>query len=694
MKQWCIGVKIVLSILIFSSSTNIFARVTTRNYKSSEIIHKAEIICTATVVSTQCQWMKDSRGRHIYTNVELFIGQTIKGNLASNHVNLEVVGGTVGDITESVSNSPVFQTGEQTMLFLEGEPLHLVGGIMGKRPIFDDHVFWDGRKVSLEALSTSLASGKAEVFAESDEIVFADDEHKEPIITSITPDIGSAGTGNQVTISGIGFGKDPNSGTVKFFYGREDEPPTIEASILSWSDTEIVCMVPIATSGYPGSAGSGPVTVTTWSGTSNGYPFRVTFGYEDCRWPGENPAVSYYINENTPDCNDEGAAVEAAAETWNGTGASIQIYCAGSHENNKTDKNGVNEIMWGTRRNGVLGTTYNDWRQTVYDNNGFPVGERFLEVDIVLNLDNKWTTDPCSPYTDVQSIALHEFGHFLGLRDLYGNVRDGEYDVGKVMYGIGEALMRDLHPDDVAGIHWIYNPTSPPTISGSIGYPSSDDDGVYIVNWTPCSEASSYQLERSTDGVNWVQVYTGPHTYFEDIVDIGNYRYRVAASNIAGSSAWQTGDWDCIVHLLWEGSGEPNDPFLISTAGQLDRVGTHSRWWSRHFQLIADIDLSGYGGQNGRPAFHVIAPNAKSEYWTGVFDGNDHIISNFTCISSDPGHAGLFGYIADPNAEVKRLRLVNSYIERIEAEIEDRVGSLVGILEKGTITSCYIYNTS
>ena len=692
-KRWYIVAVTLLLLLLLPNSRTAFAHLIRGAYEPSEIVLKADIICTATVLSTQCQWKDDDRGRHIYTDVELLIERKIKGDLPTDLIHLEVVGGTVGDVTEYVSDSPVFRAPEQVMLFLEGQPLRPVGGSVGKIPILDGHVFWGGRKLSLEALCTSLALGVEDVLVESGPGVFADEADTAPIITSIVPDIASAGTGTQVTITGTGFGGIRDQGKVEFFYQRGE--PRIEASAFSsWSDTQIICTVPTGIiNEYYASAGSGPVTVTTRLGTSNGYPFRVTFGYGGRYWGGDNPVVSYYINENTPDCTGEGAAVRAAAETWDLTSAGSRLHYAGSHTNVQTSKNSRNEVLWGTTYSYALAVTHTWLKQTYYDPRHSPPGYEIIECDMVFNdRDANWSTNPSAWEADVQSVALHEFGHFLALTDIYGDIGDGEYDVGKVMYGVREydrMLTRSLHPDDVAGIHWIYHPPSPPAIPGSIDYPS-EDDGVYTVTWSAGSAASSYQLERSIDGADWVQIYSGPHAWFDETVEDGNYRYRVAASNIAGSSGWKTGDWSCFVQfMIWEGSGEPNDPFLVSTAQQLDRIGTRSVWWSKHFKLAADVDLSEYDGRGGRAMFHVIAPD-ESEPWTGVFDGNDHAISNFTCISSASGHVGLFGCMADPNAEVKHLRLAGAHVERVDASVGDRAGALVGLLKEGTITACYL----
>ena len=54
---------------------------------------------------------------------------------------------------------------------------------------------------------------------------------------------------------------------------------------------------------------------------------------------------------------------------------------------------------------------------------------------------------------------------------------------------------------------------------------------------------------------------------------------------------------------------------------------------------MADIDLSGFDGKDGRPGFNIIAPDTDpsdqdSEFqgtpFSGVFDGNGHTISHLT----------------------------------------------------------------
>ena len=109
-------------------------------------------------------------------------------------------------------------------------------------------------------------------------------------------------------------------------------------------------------------------------------------------------------------------------------------------------------------------------------------------------------------------------------------------------------MKRDLHPDDVAGIHYLYPPAAPPEGPASIDYPLTDEDGLYTITWTRCPQASSYQQERSIDaGLTWTPAYDGPHTSLTEKLGPGICRYRARASNSAGPSDWQTGTWDCAV---------------------------------------------------------------------------------------------------------------------------------------------------
>lgn len=129
------------------------------------------------------------------------------------------------------------------------------------------------------------------------------------------------------------------------------------------------------------------------------------------------------------------------------------------------------------------------------------------------------------------------------------------------------------------------------------------------------------------------------------------------------------------------GAGEPNDPYLICTAEQMNAIGLNPADWDKHFKLVADIDLASLGDTQ----CNIIGSDPNRPF-TGVFDGNQHVILNLMYRHGNRDHAGLFGYIGDPNAKVVNLGLVHIHIE---AGTGRSVGSLVGCLAEGIIANCF-----
>ncbi len=137
------------------------------------------------------------------------------------------------------------------------------------------------------------------------------------------------------------------------------------------------------------------------------------------------------------------------------------------------------------------------------------------------------------------------------------------------------------------------------------------------------------------------------------------------------------------------GTGESNTPYLITTAEQMNAIGAEPNDWDRHFKLTADIDLSGFDGQEGRPAFNIIARDTDATAWghqgvsfAGVFDGNDHEIRNLTIDAPKRDFVALIG-CAGAEARIENIALVNASIKGA-----DYVGSLAGD-NRGTIVSCH-----
>jgi hypothetical protein len=126
------------------------------------------------------------------------------------------------------------------------------------------------------------------------------------------------------------------------------------------------------------------------------------------------------------------------------------------------------------------------------------------------------------------------------------------------------------------------------------------------------------------------------------------------------------------------GSGSSDDPYLISTAEQLNSIGYNPRLMNAHFLLINDIDLTGV-------EFSCIGCEVFP--FAGVFDGGGQTISHLGFVAGQPVHVGLFGYASGSHTAVRNLGLTDPNIDSPSA---DAVGSLVGWLGQAAVTDCFI----
>ena len=133
------------------------------------------------------------------------------------------------------------------------------------------------------------------------------------------------------------------------------------------------------------------------------------------------------------------------------------------------------------------------------------------------------------------------------------------------------------------------------------------------------------------------------------------------------------------------GAGTSAEPYVISNADELNDIGHNPRLMDKHFQLAQDIDLD-------EKTFYTIGSIGYP--YTGVFDGSDHTISNFSYTSTDTDYGGLFGYIRGNNAEIKNLGLIDPYVNAGTKYFFSSVGSLVGYLEHAKITDCCVQGGS
>jgi hypothetical protein len=136
------------------------------------------------------------------------------------------------------------------------------------------------------------------------------------------------------------------------------------------------------------------------------------------------------------------------------------------------------------------------------------------------------------------------------------------------------------------------------------------------------------------------------------------------------------------------GTGTAQDPYQIWTPEQMNAIGAEPNDWGQHFKLMADLDLSGFDGKNGRPAFNIIAPDTlpallyyQGVAFTGVFDGGGHKLSHLAIKGTS--YLALFAQLA-----------ATSVVRDLGIEDVDVTGSgdfiaALAAEARGSISHCY-----
>jgi hypothetical protein len=110
---------------------------------------------------------------------------------------------------------------------------------------------------------------------------------------------------------------------------------------------------------------------------------------------------------------------------------------------------------------------------------------------------------------------------------------------------LGESI-----PSDPTTATTLAEATDPPATPASLRVQGGTEEYIELA-WDTVPEATTYQLERSVDGLtSWVGVYDGPVNWFRDTVNVFEtpYYYRVRATSTGGSSAFSAS--------LFVGAGE------------------------------------------------------------------------------------------------------------------------------------------
>jgi len=122
------------------------------------------------------------------------------------------------------------------------------------------------------------------------------------------------------------------------------------------------------------------------------------------------------------------------------------------------------------------------------------------------------------------------------------------------------------------------------------------------------------------------------------------------------------------------GSGTAPEPYEIGAVADWQYLMDTPTDWDKHFILTADLDLQDV-------ALSPVGNDANN--FTGVFDGNDHIIHNVDISTPETDYVGLFGYVGQ-NGHIATLGA-----ENITIKGRNYVGGLAGYSNGGNVAACY-----
>jgi hypothetical protein len=252
---------------------------------------------------------------------------------------------------------------------------------------------------------------------------------------------------------------------------------------------------------------------------------------------------------------------------------------------------------------------------------------------------------------------------------------------------VGGLVARNLRDSTITNSYSSASVSGNENVGGLVGY---HDSGSY----TKCFWDSDINPD-----VNGIGNATDPNVIGESTANMQTQStFTDAGWDFVGETTngtediWKICEGEGYPRFSWEkyggGSGGSDNPYLISNSCQMNAIGADPNDWDKYFKLMADIDLSVFTGTS----FNIIGkyigwegPANKS--FTGAFDGNGYTISNFTYDSNDTHSIGLFGYVDEPNAEIKDLALIDA---NVYAGATECAALMVGRLSGGTITNCYV----
>jgi Matrixin len=205
-------------------------------------------------------------------------------------------------------------------------------------------------------------------------------------------------------------------------------------------------------------------------------PAASGFAFLNGRWPDRSITMHLQLGASSrlSDGSESwGQSAESALAAWNQTITTLQFQIVRDSTASRGDGNGVNNVFFG---NDIYGMAFDDGVVAV--TTSWLRRSSRTEADVIFNGARAWDSYDGSlkrSAMDFHRVALHEFGHVLGL--------DHPDEHGQALSAIMNSHISDLDRmtrDDIGGAQGLYGATAgepmPTSSTGlSVGFPPPDE---------------------------------------------------------------------------------------------------------------------------------------------------------------------------------------------------------------------------
>ncbi len=186
-------------------------------------------------------------------------------------------------------------------------------------------------------------------------------------------------------------------------------------------------------------------------------------------------------------------------------------------------------------------------------------------------------------------------------------------------------------------------------------------------------EASGQAISAGGTGLTTAQM--GMVSYYQN--EGWNAYPWVMMEGVPPRLTWEGLGWPPIPEpeaVLLVGSGTEADPYLITTGTDFALLSNYTSILDKYLLLATDVDLTGAN----------LEPIGGAAPFTGVFDGDGHVLKNGRIYLPETSAVGFFGSLSS-GGEIRNLGLV-----AVDIVGGTNLGALVGVNNSGKITSCYV----